>query len=87
MEQSKIGTLCLDQFLPVLVPKIICIEKSLPKGLLEGPDLSYLKVQAALFQKHAPAHTHNKGYFRKTRLLQERQDISLPLVYFIMLLI
>lgn len=46
MEQSKIGTLSLDHFLSVLVPKIICKEKSLPKGLSEGPDVGYLKVQA-----------------------------------------
>lgn len=28
------------------MPKIICKGKSLPKGLLEDPDLGYLKVQA-----------------------------------------
>jgi len=82
VEQSKIGTLALYHSLRVLVPKIICKEISLPRGLWEGPDLGYFKVQTA-------HHFRNVLLLVPTiKAISVRQARYLyPPVYLIMLLI
>lgn len=83
VEQSKIGTSILDHFLPILPPKIICKEKSLPRGLLEGHDLGYLKVQTThCFRNALLLVPIIKRLFQK-----DKQGVPIPLDYFTMLLI
>lgn len=78
VEQSKIGTSILEHFLPVLPPKIICNEKSLPRGLLDGPDLGYLKVQTS----HCFRNVLLLVPIIKRAFQKDKQGIPIPLDYF-----